>query len=58
MNNKNVKPMVVGMCAGLAAGGAAAMMMQQPKKKTGKNSVSKALRAMGDVMDSVTNGVK
>ncbi len=57
MNNKNVKPMVVGMCAGLAAGGAAAMMMQ-PKKKTGKNSVSKALRAMGDVMDSVTNGVK
>ncbi|HNY00857.1 MAG TPA: hypothetical protein PLD83_06020 [Oscillospiraceae bacterium] len=53
----NSKPVVVGLCVGMAAGVGTALMSKQPKKHTGKNTVGKTLRAMGDMADTVTTAM-
>jgi len=50
MNKRNF---YLGMGMGLVVGSAAACMMK-PKKHCAKNSVGKALRAMGDVAESIS----
>lgn len=54
----NSKPVVVGLCVGVAAGiGTSAIMMKPNKKHLGKNVVGKTLRAMGDMADSVSSAM-
>jgi gas vesicle protein len=51
------KPMIVGLCAGVAAGLGAAMLMQPKKHVSGKNMIGKTLRTMGDMADSVSSAM-
>lgn len=54
------KPIVIGMCAGLAAGLGAAVMMKPKKRQksaAAKNAVGKTLRAMGDMADTVSSAM-
>jgi gas vesicle protein len=53
----NSKPVIVGLCTGVAAGLGTAMLMQPRKHSSGKNTVGKTLRAMGDMADSVSSAM-
>ena len=52
----NKKNFLVGMGMGVVVGSCAALAMR-PKKSSGKNAVSKTLRAMGDIADSVSDNM-
>ena len=55
----NSKPVVVGLCVGVAAGiGTSAVLMKpNSKRHLGKNVVGKTLRAMGDMADTVSSAM-
>jgi gas vesicle protein len=57
VKNMNSKPVVVGLCVGVATGIGTGMIMAKPKKHNGKNMVGKTLRAMGDMADSVSSAM-
>ena len=49
------KKFMAGLGLGMVAGGAIGMMMAAPKRNSGKKSISRALKGMGDVIDDVTS---
>lgn len=49
---------VKGMALGVTAGAAMAVVMMPKKKKFTKKMTGKALKAVGELMDSVTSGLK
>lgn len=52
----NRKPLMVGIVAGVLVGCGTAVMAK-PKTHHQKRMIGKTLRAMGDVVDSVTGGL-